>query len=221
MSVLIEVEKTQSEDVKSEFFRTPRNATRALIAAKILPLDVPWLEPCAGDGAIIRAVPEVREWWAMELRQKERQSLLDAVGPTGCQIPREYQEALESHVFCPVSVFSDAAQAYVSMIEAGVVITNPPNSLAWDIAMLLRQWCPDAYLAILQPVTFGCTMKRLPAILRDPPDCYRLAERPDFIGSGGLQEYAWWVWSPGIGGQATFKVLPPEGWYEARQGVLL
>ena len=195
------------EDVGAEFYRTPRHSVRALIARGILPADVPWMEPCAGDGAIIRAVPEVSEWWASDLRSKER------VGPETLCTPER--------VNCPLNLFTDAARDWVQSIEPGVIITNPPNSLAWEIALLLRQWCPDAYVAILQPVAFGCTMGRLPAILRDPPDCYRLAQRPDFIGRGGMQEYAWWVWSPGSGGAARFEVLPPEGWKEEEQGALL
>jgi len=44
---------------------------RSLIEADVLPLDGRWLEPFAGSGAIIRAVPEVTKWAAMELRGEE------------------------------------------------------------------------------------------------------------------------------------------------------
>lgn len=50
-----------------EFHPTLPWVTRALVDSGEIRLGGTWLEPCAGGGAIIRAVPEVR-WLACEIR---------------------------------------------------------------------------------------------------------------------------------------------------------
>ena len=234
MTALIDVEPMTPEAMRAEFYPSPRSAVRPLIDAKILPLEGPWLEPMAGSGAIIRAIPEVSEWWACELRQGEWASLHHAVGDS---------DDGPSRVYCPLDLFSDAARDWVQTIEPRVIVTNPANSLAFPAAKLLREGCPDAWLALLQPITFGSGMSkgRLEWLVENTPDCFKLQERPDFskAGSGGIQEYAWWIWPPAASLEATFRerwndgselyprssgayrVLPPSGWVPTTQGVLL
>lgn len=224
-----------------EFYQTPYSAVRPLIDLGILPLDGPWLEPFAGDGSLIRAVPEVAEWWALELREEEIPGLDAMLGG-------------QARVFAG-DFFSTSARQWIQMVEPQVIITNPPNSRAFDAARLLREWCPESWLVFLQPVGFGGgrhadpakrDFKRLEWFSRNCPDHYRLAERPDFSrdGSGGIQDYAWFVWPPSpaegpddwdISGygweyqapygfvrrEGVHRILPPSGWAPSAQGVLL
>ena len=216
----------KAEAKAAEFYPTPASAVRSLIDAGILPLDGPFLEPFAGDGAIIRAIPEVKEWWALEIRKRGLGAIMEAVGEPGDLLVSEVRR----HIWCPCDFFRDpGVKDWIQTIEPRVVVTNPPNSRAFDAVRLLREWCPEAWIAFLQPVGFGGGKSRMDWFAVNMPDCYRLAERPDFSGngSGGLQDYAWWVWPPeGVihpypRATGEYRVLPPSGWKPSTQGVLL
>ena len=225
-----------AEQVKAEFFSTPRDSVRSLIEANVLPLEGRWLEPFAGAGAIIRAVDvyEVQEWWALEWRQSETEGLIKLLGDDSGH-----------RVACPWDFFSDDAREWIQSVAPRVVISNPPNSRAFDAAVLLREWVPEAWLALYQPLTFGSGMTkgRLEWLLRNTPDVLKTQDRPDFVGTGGIQEYAWFVWPPSGAGpnldfgwfcefdgndygpprrtSGEFRVLPPPGWAPSTQEVLL
>jgi len=242
--------KQKAEAKAAEFYSTPASAVRSLIEAKILPLDGPWLEPFAGSGAIIRAIPEVLEWSALELRESEQRGL------------RALTDV--SRVWCPCDFFRDSGvRDWIQTIEPRVIISNPPNSRAFDAAKLLREWVPEAWLALCQPLSFGsgmgdrgllnCNPGRLGWLLENTPDVYKLQDRPAFIdGRSGDREYAWFVWPPkpdhalgvlaAMRGNAfgweperldhynpgkwtrlegVYRVLPPPGWKPSSQGVML
>lgn len=237
-------EPKKSEQALAEFFRTPPRSTRALLNAKILPTDATWLEPMAGDGAIIREASEVREWWAIEKRQEEERGL--------CRLLRDNKQAPEFRDGklrqLTADFFSDLAGDWIDEVEPDVICGNPANSIAFEVAKRSRELCPNSWLALYQPIAFGATLDRYEWLRDNCPDQYRTAERPDFIGTGGMSEYAWWVWPPVYlrgeyyweesintsGGWSwddakkapvrrigRFQILPPPGWSPSTQEVLL
>ncbi|MBI4815209.1 MAG: hypothetical protein HY791_03050 [Deltaproteobacteria bacterium] len=189
--------RQQAKD-EHEFYKTPSSAVRPLIDANVLP-EGRWLEPCAGDGAIIRSVPGP-EWWAADIRPEAGRPLEALVGP---------------RVRCPLDFRTDKFVALLRETRPDVVITNPPNSLAIVLAQIVRRELPDMWLALLQPCTMLATVERWKWLRKDSPNVNWLVERPDFLGTGGIQEYCWFVWPPLRRRPAPkFFFLPPAGWVE-------
>lgn len=183
----------------ADYYPTPAWCVHRLLEAGVPGLGEPfkldltaWFDPCAGDGAIIRAVNSMRPhptWMANEIRPECVNSLLD----TGAvRVTRS--DFLEDHVPWP---------------KADVIITNPPYSLAVEfieksifkiranvIAMLLRL----NFLASADRIELWKTI--------GIPDIFVLPNRPDFSGGGGdACEYAWFVWHPAM--KSQIQILAP------------
>ncbi len=134
-----------------------------------------WLEPCAGEGDIIRAVDGLRsdvEWHANELRT-ECQSKLDSIAHTvtfGDFLSRQFTERYD------------------------VIFTNPPYCHAERFVERSLQLA-DTVVMLLR-VNFLASKQRSPFLRRTPPDFYGLPDRPSFTGRGtDSTDYAWFVWS--------------------------
>lgn len=156
-----------------------------------------WLEPCAGDGQIIRAANEhlaqransnVR-WHAVELRQ-ECEPVLQALAN-------------------PV-VIGDFLKVVPARYD--VIITNPPFSLAEEF---VRACLPIAgHVAMLLRVGW---MERRDALLRDhPADLWVLPDRPVFgrnkhgkVASDAAM-YGWFHWYPGAEGRIRHLARTPK-----------
>lgn len=138
-----------------------------------------WLEPSAGDGAIIRAVNAVRsdvEWTAVELRSECAVPLVELVRPPGRVAIADFETMHSLGYF-------------------DVAILNPPFVFA-------REFIAKC----LQSANTICALERLNwlegearnGLLREcPPDVYVLPNRPSFTGRGTDSiAYAWFVWGP-------------------------
>lgn len=157
-----------------------------------------WLEPCAGNGAIVRHLrhagafgTQYCRWSFCELRLRE---LL--------KFEAEQHQTLV--VACP--------QNYLTWkVPPGtydVAITNPPYNIAEPIIRKMRR---DARVAIaLTRLNFLGGQDRAKWMVGDEPDVYVLSQRPSFTDGGtDATEYAWMVWERDRQRAAEVRVLPP------------
>lgn len=172
-----------------DFYGTPRWAVDRLLDAVDLPGGA-WLEPSAGDGAIIRAVNARRSdvrWHSAEVRGE----CLGILRP-----------------LCAVTTIGDFLEAEMYGDHFDVAILNPPFSLAQEFIEKckgLARW-----VCALERLNFLEGEERCEWLRAGPPDVYVLPNRPSFTGEGTDSiAYAWFVWPPERGRQAgRVQVLP-------------
>lgn len=162
-------ERTRSAD----FWPTPRHCVDSLLAVDPPPPERVVLDPCAGDGAIIRVLQEHGYTCnALEIRESERVSL---------------------QKLCPTHIGNFLEEPFL-LARRCSVLTNPPFSLAVHFARKCMD-CPWVALLLRCNVIGSNTW----ASLWDhyPPSAiYPLKRRPSFSGDGktDASEYAWFVW---------------------------
>jgi hypothetical protein len=139
-----------------------------------------WLEPAAGEGAIIAATHRSDvEWTAWELRESTR-SALEQLLPASRLTIGDFVEASRSGLV--------AGHRY------DVAITNPPFSLAQAFIEASLDVAERAVM--LLRLNYLASQKRSEFMRRHAPDVYVLPKRPSFTGKGTDSiEYAWFVFS--------------------------
>jgi hypothetical protein len=170
-----------------DYYATPAWTVRRLLEEVELP-GGRWLEPCAGDGAIIRAVNLIREdvyWNAWELRQECAPDLERST--SGLPLAGRYGNGYH------IGDFLKSADGIRACYSA--VVTNPPYSLAEEF---VRACLPLArHVAMLLRLNWLASSKRSSWLREHAPDVYVLPDRPSFTGGGSdACEYAWMVWGP-------------------------
>lgn len=162
----------------ADYYSTPAWCVTRLMEALKLPAGE-WLEPAAGTGAIIRAVPR-RDvtWTAWELRGETRPDLSALIPSSRLNFGDFLAAQRHGHL--------EGRRYQVAM-------TNPPFSLAQDFI--------DASLAVSDTVVMLLRLNYLASKGRwefmrtRTPDVYVLPNRPSFTGGGTDSiEYAWFVW---------------------------
>lgn len=159
-------------------YPTPAWAIKRFIEVAELP-GGRWLEPCAGDGAVLRATDGLRsdiEWEAWELRD-------------------EAEKVLRKHT--AVVKIGDCLELPVGE-RFDVAITNPPFSIAQLV--LERMLKISRHVVLLLRLNYLGSEERV-AFLRDNmPDVNVLPNRPIFgpnrkgkLGTDSI-EYAWMTW---------------------------
>lgn len=175
----------------ADFYATPEWCVRRLLDA----IDLPggeWLEPAAGDGAIIRATarPDVN-WSAWELRSEERAALCNALPKDRVHI----EDFLEA-----------SAAGRLGNRRYSVAITNPPFRLAQDFIDSCLQ-CADQVVMLLR-LNYLASKSRWDFMSGHTPDVYVLPSRPSFTGGGTDSiEYAWFVWGKARRSEGRVRVL--------------
>jgi len=160
----------------ADYYPTPEWCVRRLLEV-FDPPGSKWLEPCAGDGAIVRAAAELRpdvHWCAVELRDCAR-------------------DCGTANVDWFVA---DYLKCTSLTQRQDVAITNPPFSLAMDFWRKLREEANT--IILLQRLSWIAPSVRSSVFRQDMPSVYVLPNRPSFVGGGTTDstEYAWFVWSP-------------------------
>lgn len=158
-----------------------------------------WLEPCAGEGSIIRAVNARRQdvaWTAVELRQTG-ESLTSAMNQPNFVVGQDFL------------TWTPADPEGLALFAFDVILTNPPYSLARPFIDRCLHMAP--VVAMPMRLNFLGSEDRA-EWFRDvvgTPDVYVLPNRPDFSGQGGDScEYAWLVWDRRHSGQpAKVEIL--------------
>jgi len=189
-----------------DYYTTPSWCVRRLFEAWRPRRDGVWLEPSAGNGAIIRAIDDIDlgehesgsrpwKWLACEIRDEERETLADLVGP--------------GNVTIGSFVFDGACGFHAEDRDVTLVIGNPPYSLAWPFVAQARQRFPCATICYLLRVAFAASEERNAAMRYRAPDVYLLPNRPSFTGDGSdSADYAWFVWPAVVERSAgRFQVL--------------
>jgi hypothetical protein len=178
--------------VESDAYLTPSWAVVRILdeLVSVLPPKGCWLEPCAGEGAIIKQVkkyfPKSR-WSAVEIRE-------------------ECRPLLAPYVSEPVRIEDFLTASIVPNPKFDVILTNPPYSQAGEF---LHRCLPLArHVVFLLRLAFLASAKRAVFMHKNPPDVYVLPNRPKFleIGDGDSAEYAWFYWGPGRGTQSWGRV---------------
>jgi hypothetical protein len=173
-----------------DVFRTPGWCVRRLLEALPLPGGV-WFEPCAGEGAIIRAVQAVREdvqWGAAEIRPNCRGALEGLTGGrenvlTGDYLSLSTLDLLKVHAATRSGAYFD------------VLMTNPPFWLAQKIVEASLDRARDVLMFLR--LNFMGADCRVDFMRKMPPDLYILPERPVFEnGKTDSIVYAWFHWPP-------------------------
>lgn len=179
----------------ADYYPTPAWCVHRLLEAVALPGGV-WFDPCAGDGAIIRAVNEVRTprpTWA------------------GCEIRPACAPVLRA-----AGLRGDVTGDFLSIAPtwggADVVLTNPPYSLAEAFIRACRQPAKAPIVAMLLRLNFIASQSRVEFWRQvKVPDIFVLPNRPDFSGGGGdACEYAWFVWHSAMKSQVKVLATTPK-----------
>jgi hypothetical protein len=163
--------------LRDDFYITPMWVVYRLLDVIDLP-EGEWLECCAGDGNIIKAVNQMREgitWFAVERRDDCRDALVSIISKNNVSICDYLEVTIEK--------------------KFDVVITNPPYSLAMEVikkSFLLSDW-----VVMLLRLNFIGSVSRVGFMQKYTPDVYVLPNRPSFYKGGtDSTEYAWFIWSP-------------------------
>lgn len=170
---------------EADNYPTPEWCPHRLLEDEFAKLHLPggrWLEPGAGDGAIIRSVNKVRndiQWTALEYREECTGDLIKAVGPDGIVL-------IENYIVPPED--SKLRNDY------DVAIGNPPFHLAGEF--IERSLMIAKVVVLLLRVNYLASGKRAAIMRENCPDTYVLPNRPSFRGSGtDSPEYAWLMWT--------------------------
>lgn len=164
---------------EADFYPTPPWCVERLLEAVGLPGGV-WLEPAAGQGAIVKAVNAMRtdvRWRVVELDARFEPELARQTGKREV-ITRSFLDVSPRDLRTPLSV----------------VVTNPPYSLA--MPMIEHALGFDArFVVMLLRLNFLASAGRADFMRTHAPDVYVLPNRPSFSGAGTDSiEYAWFVW---------------------------
>jgi len=150
-----------------DFYPTPAWCVHRLLEAVPLPAGR-WLEPCVGDGAIVRAVNACRgvEWFTNDIRS-------------------EVAADVHGDFLAPAFPHARAWE---------VLLTNPPFSLALDFAAKGID-VAGVVVLLLRLNWLRGTDEHNAWLRAHMPSVYVLPQRPSFDGRGtDATEYAWMVW---------------------------
>jgi hypothetical protein len=183
---------------KDEFYSTPAWAVNRLLdhlGVPMLQQVVTAVEPCAGDGAIVRAT----DAWFWDHGQAcpiwTTHDIVDR-NPGGRFSIRDIRE--------PVLGRFDAYHIH------GLCVTNPPFSMALDAAMF-GVWCARTTCLLLRlnwlEAGGARTLARRAFLERHPPAVLVLPNRPAFVGGKtDATSYCWACWGPGTEA-GTWRIL--------------
>ena len=150
-----------------------------------------WLEPCAGNGQIIKAVNSMMgdwqpSWGIVELREEEQKSLV------------ELDLDAQSSIFCPQDFLT-----WEPDHDYDIGFTNVPFSLSTQFVEKAMTCCE--YFITLQRLNWFGSQKRRSFWKEHPANAYILDKRICFTGDGQTDsiEYAWFVFGPECGGKYT------------------
>lgn len=149
---------------QAEFFPTPAWCVRRFLEAVELP-GGDWIEPCVGEGAIVRAVDrDDVAWTANDIRQ----------------VPWDDRYTALWH--------RDITRHGTTLYRWQVGITNPPFTKALPILRTLRPCCDN--VALLLPLAWPSGHERFDFMREHKPDVFVLPDRPwEFV-----RDVAWFVW---------------------------
>lgn len=171
-----------------DFYATPAWCIEALLRGCDLPGGL-WLEPTAGDGAIVGEVLRHRadvRWHLVESRAEELScggGLLSRM--LRADFPVECVDAVEIRDFLTMPA---PAQRF------DVALGNPPFSLALEV--IQHALTMASTVCMLLRINFLASQRRAAWMRAHTPSVYVLPKRPSFKSDGRTDatEYAWFLW---------------------------
>jgi len=176
--------KKKKKRAEHDFYPTPEWCTTRFVES----FDISgtyFLEPCVGNGAIIKALSKhnkTMSWHAND-------------------IP-EQQINFEKHLSEIDSISSVTWKSFLDLKRTDVInqpdmiITNPPFSIAFDIIKHAMKEFGTNHICMLLRLNFLGSAERSAFFRENMPDVYVLPNRPSFDGEGSdTIEYAWFVWT--------------------------
>jgi hypothetical protein len=168
------VSATGRSDVRhpDDFYSTPGWCVRAILP-HLQPVSAFTLDPCAGDGAILR---EINHGIGLEIN-RDRAAQCEGIYLRNALSPEPWPACRQ-------------------------VITNPPYNLAMQFVVRALKEC-DGEIAMLLRLNWLGSQKRAAFHRSRPSDVFILPRRPSFTGDGRADatEYAWFVWGLNRGGR--------------------
>lgn len=176
-----------------DFYETPEWCVRRFLEKRNKSLDSAlMLEPCAGDGAIIKAfngfynIPDDYSrniWHANDINPIHMDELA---------------------VFAGISCEDALDLTYIS----SSILTNPPYKLAFPLAQHFVPQCEE--VAFLLRLNWLASKSRNEWLKENPPDVYVLPDRPSFDGVGtDATDYGWFVWNGESEGRIVMLDVTP------------
>jgi hypothetical protein len=170
-----------------DFYATPPWCVEALLRGSNLPSGR-WLEPTAGDGAIVEEVLHHRidvEWHLVESRAEELRvggGLLSRLLKPDCPTDRVASVEIRDFLTMPAP-----AQPF------DVALGNPPFNLALEV--IQHALTMSSVVCMLLRINFLASQKRAAWMREHTPSIYVLPKRPSFTGGKtDATEYAWFCW---------------------------
>lgn len=163
---------------ESDFYPTPYSAIESFLLNYGMKTDSKILEPCAGNGNIIRCLRDFgyKNIDAVEIREEEKHNLYE----------------LADNVY-----IEDFLKANHLNGRYDVIITNPPFSQALEfIEKSLDIVKPGGLVIMLLRTNFLESKRRFDFWQKHPlTGLYVLHQRPSFTGKGtDATSYSWFVW---------------------------
>jgi hypothetical protein len=195
-----------TERREADYYPTPAWCVTRLLQHVELPGGT-WLEPSAGDGAIIRAVRSVRDdvaWRAVEIRPEAASLILRAL---------DFDQNDRHNVLTDDFLRVEFATAIGGAPAFDVAIGNPPFSLAAPFVLQALKSAEHVVMLLRLNFLGSSNDRRHLFDEAGVPDVYVLPERPSFTGEGtDACEYAWMRWTRGRKQRSETRIL-----FEKRQ----
>ena len=212
--------RTKKDKPNGERWETPLWAVRRVLEEVSLPGGL-WLEPCAGNGRIIRAVEELRprkcRWHAVELREECAGRLRQLGIPLTLYCPKDFLKEWNARALAKkYGVDISSGQRYLD-----VAITNPPFSIALEVAQKCMAIADHVLILQRSNWTGGGSNNGKNDFFRSmPPSIFPVPDRIQFLLDGAYPrypagtldghgkdisgtlmpgdsiEYSWFYWSP-------------------------
>ena len=160
-----------------------------------------WVEPCAGDGSIIRATNKVVDgikWYAYEIRDECSDDL------------NKIATSVDICDFLTIDHF-DGKLAF------DVAITNPPFRFAIHFIKQCLRIADEVIM--FQRLSFLGSARRCRFFTKCMPDIYVLPDRPSFTNDGhtDAEAYAWFHWDLHNNQAGHVRMLDTTSVYERRK----
>lgn len=158
------------------FLTTPAWCVHRLLERVALP-GGEWLDPSAGDGAVIRAADAVRSdvvWSAIEEDPACDRWLARCV---------DARRLIGSYLTCPPAPW-----------RYHVIITRPRVEGARDVVQ--KALAEAHHVAALLPLDFLASREHVVFLQTNPPDLFVLPDQITSAAGGGEVAMAWFVWGP-------------------------
>lgn len=192
-----------------DFYSTPEWCVHRLLEKAQFTSAGYWLEPSAGNGAIVKALHSFKGNWAYNSPSPSNIYVVEVQE----QFKEELQ-ALTPHVHIGDFLKYDFTKSFKTGQKADVCIGNPPYNQA--LTMIQHAMKQANTVCMLLRINFLSSEKRAAWMQANVPDVYVLPNRPKFKNNGSdACEYGWFVWGPNTTGKITILDVTPK---EQRKG---